>query len=331
MRSKSYKALRIFKKNDTFKRLITDLNTQQLPDHEVLVRVHYSSLNYKDALSASGHPGITNSYPHTPGIDAAGVVEWSDTPQFKKGEEVICTSYDLGMNTDGGFGRYIRVPSDWVLPLPVGLSLKESMQLGTAGLTAGIGVYKLEQSLKNDSKDPILVTGATGGVGSLAISILQKRGFSVTAATGKTNKHDYLKQIGASEVIGRREVTDSSDHMLLSGRWMGAIETVGGPILDTVLRSTRHNGVVTCCGNAASHKLETNVYPFILRGVHLLGIDSGICKMPFRRKIWEKLAGEYKPDTLDTIALSITLEQLPREIDRILEGGQVGRKFVDLR
>jgi len=331
MTNKSYKALRVFQSEKDFITKVVTRNTSNLPDGDVLICVHYSSLNYKDALSAAGKPGVTKNYPHTPGIDAAGVVAESKSDDFEEGDEVICTSYDLGMNTDGGFGEYIRVPADWVLPLPKNLTLKESMQLGTAGLTAGIGVYKLHQSHLNSENGPVLVTGATGGVGSLAVAMLAKSGFKVIAATGKLDQTDYLKTLGASEVIDRDQVRDDSGRPLLSSRWAGAIETVGGPILDTVIRSAQHNGVITCCGNVVTHELNTNVYPFILRGVHLLGIDSGICKMPFRKTIWQKLADEYKPNMLNEIAKPVELNDLQAEIKKMLEGGQVGRKFVVMK
>jgi len=333
MKEEKFKALRIFSKGDNrkYERKIYTRTTDDLPEGDVLIRVKYSSLNYKDALSASGNKGVTQSYPHTPGIDAAGVVVQSNQDKYKPGQKVICTSYDLGMNTDGGFGQYIRVPAEWVIPLPESLNLIESMQFGTAGLTAGIGVHFLENEDLTKMDGPILVTGATGGVGSLAVAILAKRGFEVVAATGKKEtQSNYLKSLGAYDVIHRKTVSDKTSRGLLSGKWAGVFDTVGGIILDTAIRQTKQNGVIVCCGNAASHKLDTNVYPFILRGVRLIGIDSGHCQRDLRNTIWNKLANIYKPDQLDNISKPIQLTELSNEIDRILGGGQIGRKYVQL-
>lgn len=308
-------------------------NTRDLPDHDVLVRVKYSSLNYKDALSASGNPGVTKSYPHTPGIDAAGVVDWSSDFRFKKDDKVIVTSYDLGQNTPGGFGEYISVPGSWIVPLPNALSLKESMIFGTAGFTAAYGVKKITDQQIGPDDGKILVTGATGGVGSMAVMILDKLGYSVLAVTGKKDKHDFLKNLGAASVLSRDEVTDVPGAPMLSSRWAGAIDTVGGSMLDTVIRQTAHNGVVACCGNILGGKLETSIYPFILRGVALMGIDSGICLMEDRVKIWENLSGSWKPDPnlLKEVCRECTISELPAEIDKIRNGKQAGRVVVTLR
>src|SRR5699024_5816399 len=302
----------------------------RLPDHEVLVRVHYSSLNYKDALSVSGNKGVTQHYPHIPGIDAAGVVEQSSNNRFRPGDRVIVTSYDLGQNTSGGFGQYIRIPGDWIVPLPEGLTLFESMALGTAGLTAAIGVHHLRHNEVNPNDGPILVTGATGGVGTMAISILSKLGYKVAAATGKTDQKEYLEKIGASSVIHREEVQDHSDRPLLSRRWAGVIETVGGIMLDTAIRQTHRAGTVACCGNVLGRELHTNVYPFILRGVHLTGIDSGYCCMKLRKQLWNRMATDWKPSSLEQIARTCSLEELSMEIDTILEGQQTGRRVLKL-
>ena len=332
MAEKRFKALVVSETGtDEYRREITERSLSELPDHEVLVRVHYSSLNYKDALSASGNKGVTQEYPHTPGIDAAGIVEESGSADFSTGDEVIVTSYDLGQNTAGGFGEYIRVPGEWVVPLPGGLTLRESMILGSAGFTAAYGVYKLRHNGTGPDGGEIVVTGATGGVGSLAIAILSKAGYRAVAATGKTDREAYLKKLGAVRVIHRDEVNDPSDKPLLHGRWAGAVDTVGGTILDTVIRETEHNGTVTCCGNILGHELRTNVYPFILRGVSLMGIDSGRCLMPMRIKIWELLADEWKPEGMERIAREVPLVELDREIDTILHGRQTGRVLVALK
>ena len=310
---------------------VKTLHTSTLPDHDLLIRVHYSSLNYKDALSASGNPGVTKSYPHTPGIDAAGMVEWSDDPRFKTGQKVIVTSYDLGQNTPGGFGEYISVPGDWIVPLPKSLSLIESMMLGTAGFTAAYGVKKIVDQGIKPGEDLVLVTGATGGVGSLAVTILSDIGYRVTAVTGKKKQSSFLTSLGASEIISRESVTDISGAPMHSARWMAAIDTVGGDMLDAVLRQTAHNGVVACCGNILGGRLETSVYPFILRGISLMGIDSGMCLMSDRIGIWSKLANNWKPKNLEALSHVCSLDKLSGDIEKIRQGSQVGRTVVSLR
>ncbi|WP_340105126.1 YhdH/YhfP family quinone oxidoreductase [Rhodohalobacter sp. 8-1] len=328
----TYKALVAGKRENGEKDLsIQSLKTSNLPGHDVLIRVHYSSLNYKDALSASGDPGVTKSYPHTPGIDAAGVVEWSDDDRFNIGDKVVVTGYDLGQNTAGGFGEYICVPGDWVVPLPESLSLKESMILGTAGFTAAYGVKKIvDQGIEPD-EDYVLVTGATGGVGSLTVSILSRVGYRVMAVTGKKEEKSFLKSIGASEIISRESVTEISGAPLQSSRWAAAIDTVGGEMLDAVLRQAGHNGVVACCGNILGGRLETSIYPFILRGISLMGIDSGNCLMSARLEIWDYLAGDWKPSNLEKLSHTCIISDLPQEIEKILDGRQAGRIVVSLR
>ncbi len=327
----TFKALVVEEQSDgSFQRAVREWSTEKLPDHEVLVEVQYSSLNYKDALSATGNKGVTKNYPHIPGIDAAGTVAESSNSQFSIGDEVIITGYDLGQNMLGGFGQYIRVPADWIVRLPKQLSLRESMIIGTAGFTAAIGVHHLQHNNVNPDSGDILVTGATGGVGIMAIAILSKLGYKITAATGKMDQKTFLHDMGASKVIHRDEVQDETSRPLLSSKWAGAIDTVGGIMLDTTLRETQHNGTVACCGNVLGHELHTNVYPFILRGVHLAGMDSGNCEMELRRKLWEKLAGEWKPENLEQLSRECSLQELDNEIDRILKGQQVGRILVNL-
>jgi acrylyl-CoA reductase (NADPH) len=313
-----------------FVRWIEDRSLADLPQGDVLIRVHYTSLNYKDALSASGHRGVTRTYPHTPGIDAAGVVEESADDRFEPGDRVLVTGYDLGMNTAGGFGQYVRVPAEWVVEVPRELSLRESMIYGTAGVTAGLSVLKLQAHGVTPEQGEILVTGATGGVGSLAVGILASDGYPVVAATGKLEAAQFLLDLGAQEVVHRDEVRDASGRPLLSGRWAGAVDTVGGEYLATALKSTRIDGVVTCCGLVASPELPTTVYPFILRGVSLLGIDSENCPMATRLRLWRKLAGEWKLANLNDLANECSLDGLEVEIERILQGKQRGRVVVDL-
>ncbi|MDF1554880.1 MAG: YhdH/YhfP family quinone oxidoreductase, partial [Deferrisomatales bacterium] len=275
-----------------YTRALTARRIDDLPPGDVLVKVRYSSLNYKDALSASGNKGVTRNFPHTPGIDAAGIVADSSSPEFRAGDPVIVTSYDLGMNTAGGFGEYIRVPAGWVVPLPAGISLRESMIYGTAGFTAALSVLRLIELVPRDRGD-ILVSGATGGVGSLAVSILSHIGYPVVAVNGVVDAADYLRDLGAREVISIEDATDTSNRPLLKSRWAGGIDTVGGNLLATTIKSVDQHGAVTCCGNVASPDLPLNVFPFILRGVSLIGIDSQNCPMPDRRKTWEKLATEW--------------------------------------
>jgi len=327
----TFRAMIVHSASETdHERRIAEKFIRDLPAGDVLIQVVYSSLNYKDALSATGNRGVTRTYPHTPGIDAAGIVAESSHPAFLPGEPVLVTGYDLGMNTSGGFGQYVRVPADWVVKLPENLSLKESMIYGTAGFTASLSVLKIvDHGLTPDSGD-ILVTGATGGVGSLAVSILSKIGYSVTAATGKTDQNDFLRNIGAKAVISRADIADDSKRPLLKAKWAGVVDTVGGNILASALKSTFQRAAVTCCGNVASPTFAATVYPFILRGITLYGIDSASTPMPLRQKIWRKIAGEWKISHLDNLHTEIPLEGLEHAIERMLSGGQHGRVIVRL-
>jgi putative YhdH/YhfP family quinone oxidoreductase len=331
MNSKRFKAMVVHETEDhKFVRQITDKSVNELPEGEVLIRVRYSSLNYKDALSAIGNKGVTKNYPHTPGIDAAGVVEESIGDDFRSGDEVLITGYDLGMNTSGGFEQYIRVPAGWVVRLPQNLSLKESMVYGTAGFTAALSVFKLQGHGVTPDQGEILVTGATGGVGSIALSILAKDGHQVVAVSGKPEEKQFLMDLGAKEVIHRDEARDTSGNPLLKGRWAGVIDTVGGEILATAIKSTHYGAVVTCCGNVASPDLPINVYPFILRNLSLLGVESVNCPMDIRVQLWQKLSKEWKLDHLNQITTECSLEELDQKIDRILQGKQKGRVIVNL-
>jgi len=312
-----------------FVREVTQKALSELPGGELIVEVKYSSLNYKDALSASGNKGVTRKYPHTPGIDAAGVVVDSTTKAFGAGEEVIVMGFDLGMNTSGGFGEYISVPSGWAVKLPQGLSLRDSMGYGTAGLTAALCLLRLMAGGLNKDSGEVLVTGATGGVGSIAVAILAKLGFNVVAATGKANETEYLTQLGAKAVISREEANDTSGRPMQKGRWAGVVDTVGGNILATALKSAKYGGLVAACGNAMSADLSVSVFPFILRGVSLLGVDSVEIPMRARQMAWNKLAGEWSVD-LARIVSEVSLDALSPEIDKILKGGVRGRIVVDL-
>lgn len=340
----TFKALIAHLEEDGTTRLEVSVRTAQelyLPETHrskpsVAIQVHYSSLNYKDALSASGNRGITKKFPHVPGIDAAGIVLASEDKRFQEGDQVIVTGYDLGSNTSGGFGGRIKVPADWVVPLPDGLTLREAMVIGTAGFTAAYGVKKLLDNgltpMLQGRQDPpsILVTGASGGVGSMAVGILHRLGFRVLAATGKREAHDFLTSAGADQVHDRSFVTEvDPDRLLLSARWDGAIDTVGGEMLQAVIRQTAQAGVIACCGNVVGHELHTNIYPFILRGVGLMGIDSALCDMSIRQQLWHHLASDWQPKNLDTmIAKEVDLHGLIPEIATILRGGQIGRVLV---
>lgn len=297
----------------------------ELPAGEVLIRVAYSSLNYKDALAATGNPGVNKIFPHIPGVDAAGVVAQSGVYEFVPGDPVLATGYDIGANRWGAWAEYVRVPQDWVVPLPEGLTARESMMLGTAGLTAALCVDALERHHVAPDSGDVLVTGASGGVGSVAVAILSKLGFRVVAATGKLSAHEYLRSLGAAEIVGREAVADQSGKPLLPRRWSGAVDTVGGATLSAVIRSTRHFGCVAACGNAGGHDLPLTVYPFILRGVTLAGIDAAQCPLDVRHDLWSHLAGPWKPDRLSDIARVVDFADLPPNIPAILAGQLTGR------
>ena len=326
----SFKAMVVSETADKqFVREIKQRELSDLPSGELIIEVKYSSLNYKDALSASGNKGVTRKYPHTPGIDAAGVVVDCSNRSFAVGDQVIVMGYDLGMNTSGGFGQFISVPSAWAIKLPQGLSLKDSMSYGTAGLTAALCVIRLMASGLSKDSGEVLVTGATGGVGSVAVAILGKLGFNVVAATGKANEQAFLIGLGAKTIISREEANDTSGRPLQKPRWAGVVDTVGGNILATALKAAKYSGLVAACGNAMSPDLNVNVFPFILRGVSLLGVDSVEIPMRSRQMAWSKLAGEWKID-LAALVTEVSLEELNPKIDEILKGGIRGRMLVDL-
>lgn len=313
-----------------FTRTIGEKAIADLPEGDLLVKVHYSSLNFKDALSATGNPGVTRKFPHTPGIDAAGEVVQCDSGAFAVGDKVIVTSYDLGMNTDGGYGEYIRVPSKWALKLPEGLSLRESMIYGTAGFTAALSVLRLEQGGVKPGDGDVLVIGATGGVGSIAVSILAKAGYRVVAATGKPEQAQFLTDLGATEVISRDELLKGSERPMMKERWAGVVDVAGGEPLAAAIKSTCYGGVVTCCGLVASMELNLNVFPFILRGISLIGIDSAECPMDYRIQTWTRLASDWKLDNLEQTVTEVSLEGLEEKIAAILKGQLSGRTLVKI-
>lgn len=313
-----------------FTRTIVTRTLADLPPGELVVRVRWSSLNYKDALSATGHPGVTRHFPHTPGIDAAGEVVSDASGRFQAGEQVIVTGFDLGMETDGGYAQLIRVPAAWALPLPAGLGLRDSMVLGTAGLTAALSVHGLVGRSVAPEAGEILVTGATGGVGSVAVALLAKLGYRVVAATGKPEAAPFLRELGATLTIPREEVTANVERPMLKERWAGVIDCVGGDTLVAALKATRYGGTVTCCGLVGSADLNLNVYPFILRGVSLLGIDSVQCPLELRRTVWNQLGSEWRLPNLEQLADECPLEGLEEKIAAILQGQLQGRTVVRL-
>ena len=312
-----------------FEQVIVQREIDELPAGELLIRVQYSSLNYKDALSASGNRGVTKNFPHTPGIDAAGVVESSSVAEFSAGDEVIVTGYDLGMNTSGGLAQYIRIPASWALKRPQGLSLRDAMVLGTAGLTAALCVDKLEQSGLTPDAGTVLVTGATGGVGSVAVALLTTLGYHVAAATGKAEQADYLMALGAQQIVLRAELMEGTDKPMLKEQWAGAVDCVGGDILFNVVKSLRYGASAACCGLTAGVDFKGSVLPFILRGVNLLGVDSVELPLVVKASMWDKLSLQWKVN-LDALVTQVSLEQVPEIVAQMLAGKQVGRVLVDL-
>ena len=328
MEDLKYKAFFTQETESGFSNSIESLSIADLEENDLLIKVSYSSLNYKDALSASGNKGVTRTYPHTPGIDAVGEVIKSNSSDFKDGDKIIVTGYDLGMNTYGGFGQYISIPATWAISLPNELSEAEAMSIGTAGLTAGLCVRKLLQNdLTPDSGD-VLVTGASGGVGSVAVMVLSKLGFNVVALTGKQDQVDYLESLGASSVIIRSQMEEQGKP-LQKGIYQGGVDTVGGNILSNFISQTSQRGAITCCGNVASDKLETSIFPFILRGVTLIGIDSAESLLEVKKEIWNNFSNDWKID-LEKITKEVFLESLSDEVEKILKGSQVGRIRVNL-
>jgi acrylyl-CoA reductase (NADPH) len=328
-----FRALRVIETPaGKFVRSIEALDLEDLPPGELLVKVVCSSLNYKDALSATGNKGITKKYPHTPGIDAAGVVELSRNAKFAANDEVIVTGRDLGMNTPGGFAEYIRVPAEWAIKKPLQITFQEAMSFGTAGLTAAQALYKMEVMKQLPSMGPIVVTGSTGGVGSLAVAILAKAGYEVIAVTGKENAGEYLRYLGATRIEDRSFVDDKSGKGLLKPKWAGAIDTVGGNILHTLLKGCMQEGSVVSTGLVASPQLNATVYPFILNGVNLLGVGSAGTAAEIREMLWQKIINEWNvKDKLNAIAKEASLDEINSTyIDSILDGKVMGRIIVKI-
>ena len=307
---------------------VTERRLDELPEGEVLIRVAYSSLNYKDGLGATGHLGVNRTFPNVPGVDAAGLVAQSGVYELVPGDPVVVTGFDMGTNRWGGWAEYVRVPQDWAVPLPHGLALKESMILGSAGFTAGLCVDALQKHDVTPDKGEVVVSGASGGVGSIAVALLARLGYRVAAVTGKPTAHPLLRRLGASEILPREALDDRSGRPMLSGRWAGGVDTVGGNTLGTMLRSTQHGGCVTAVGLTAGSDLPVTVYPFILRAVVLAGIDAAWCPLALRHQTWARLAGPWKLDCLQDLAQDTSLEALPARIEEILAGQITGRVVV---
>ena len=297
------------------------------------IKVAYSSLNYKDGLAATGRGGVVRQYPHVPGVDAAGTVVASESADVGVGDRVVVTGYDFGVGSFGGYAEYARAPAAWVVKMPDTLSDFEAMALGTAGFTAAMCLLAMERNGTTPDRGPILVTGATGGVGSIAVDILAQQGYTVAASTGKPEQHDLLQELGASQILSRDDVslTDPKPRPLLKSTWAGAVDTVGGSTLSGLIRTTRHGGNIALCGLVAGHDFAGSVIPFLLRGVNLLGIDSVACPMSYRQTIWKRLATDLKPRHLQQLARVITLSELPQAIDDILQGKVTGRLLVEPR
>jgi len=327
----TYKALYIEEVAEKeFKQSVVERSTGDLPEGDVLIKVAYSALNFKDAMSANGNKGVTRNYPHQPGIDAAGTVEESSSGDFAAGDQVVVTGYDLGMNTAGGLGQYIRVPAAWVIKLPAGMTLKQSMQFGTAGLTAQLCINKLEQMGLSKEQGPVLVTGATGGVGSIAVALLANAGYEVVASSGKPEQADYLKSLGAGEVIDRATLTEENKRPMLKDLYAGAVDVAGGNTLSNVLKSVKHSGSVACCGLVENPNFPGTVFPHILRNVNLLGVDSVEIPLADKKAAWDKMAAAASIPAMETLNEEITLEGVIDALATMFKGGSTRHIVVDM-
>ena len=324
----TFKAYRIFEEGGKVAPRLVQMTRDELDPGEVLIRTAFSSVNFKDALAATGKGRIIRRFPCTGGIDGCGVVEESSDSRFRKGDRVIATSYDIGVAHDGGYAEYMRMPAAWVVPLPAGMALLESMALGTAGYTAGLAVVRMEHEGLTPQSGKVIVTGATGGVGSVAIDILAGAGYQVVALTGKESETEYLKRLGAQEVMLRTGLDLARIKPLDRATWAGAVDNLGGDVLAWLASTMQVGGALASVGLAASHGLNTTVMPFILRGVSLLGVDSVNTPMPLRQKVWERLAGDLRPRHLQEMVNVVTLEELPPVFDRLVQGQAKGRTVV---
>lgn len=330
MKMNNFKAMILDKVNDQTKLEIKQLSMGDLPEGDVTIQVAYSSVNFKDGAVAILNKFVS-SYPVVPGIDLAGTVIDSKDERFTKGDEVIVTSYQLGTGHFGGFSEFARVPAEWVVPLPKGVSLKESMILGTAGLTAAIAVQRLEDNGLEVSHGPVLVAGATGGVGSVAVNILSKKGYEVVASTGKKDQEEYLKGLGATQIIHRNEIVDNDNHPVREEKWAAAVDPVGGKTLQYILSTLKYGGSVATCGFTGGSEVSTTVFPHVSRGINWLGVDSVQYPRNERLKVWNRLGDDLKPTTLnEEMVNEISLEELPGVLTAILEGKVRGRTLVKL-
>jgi NADPH2:quinone reductase len=325
-----FSAYRIFEEGGKSVGRFVELSLEDLDPGEVVIESRYSSLNYKDALAATGTGKVIRRFPCVGGIDVSGVVKSSSDARFKMGDEVLVTGYDMGVAHDGGFAKYVRVPADWVVPLPQGLTQLEAMAIGTAGFTAALSIHRMEQNDLSPEKGKVIVTGATGGVSSLGILMLAQRGYNVVAMTGKDSEYDYLRSLGASEILSRKDVVMGT-RPLEKALWAGALDSVGGETLAWLTRTMQQNGTIASFGNAGGIELHTTVLPFILRGVHLIGVDSAATVMPLRRKIWERLATDLRPGLLSQVAQIVPFNEIPQVFPLMLQGKLRGRRVVEIK
>ncbi len=327
---RALKAFRIYNEDGKVVSRFVDMKLDELDPGEVVVKLAYSSVNYKDALAATGTGKIIRRFPCVGGIDLSGTVVESADPRFSKGDPVIATSYDLGVAHDGGYAEYCRVPAPWVVPMPKGLDLFEAMVLGTAGFTAGLAVERMEHEGLKPANGPVIVTGATGGVGSVAVDILAAAGYHVVALTGKEAESAYLKKLGAREVMLRSSLDVAKIKPLDKAMWAGAVDNLGGDVLSWIASTMQVGGTLASIGLAASHQFNTTVMPFILRGVSLLGVDSVNTPMDLRQKVWRRLAGDLRPRHLKDMATTITFSELPAAFDKLLKVQMRGRTVVKI-
>ena len=327
---KTFSAYRIFEQDGKSTGRFVELTLDDLDPGEVVIQAHYSSVNYKDALAATGSGKVIRRFPCVGGVDAAGIVVSTSDAHFKPGDEVIVTGYGMGVDHDGGFAEYVRVPADWVVPLPQGLSLFDAMAIGTAGFTAALSIHRLEQNELSPDKGKVIVTGATGGVASLAIQMLAQLGYHVVALTGKDSEHEYLKSLGAIEILSRKDL-QMGTRPLEKALWAGALDAVGGETLAWLTRTMQQNGVIASFGNAGGVELHTTVLPFILRGVRLLGIDSAATAMPLRRQIWQRLATDLRPKLLEKVTQVLPFAELQPVFPLMMQGKRRGRTVVGIK
>jgi acrylyl-CoA reductase (NADPH) len=325
----AFSAYRIFEENGKSVGRFVELSLDDLDPGTVVIRSHFSGVNYKDALAATGAGKVVRRFPCVGGVDVSGVVDSSKDARFKVGDQVLVTGYDMGVAHDGGFAEYVRVPGDWVVPLPVNLSLSDAMILGTAGFTAALAIHRLEQNELTPDKGKVVVTGATGGVSSLAIRMLSQLGYQVVAMTSKASEQEYLRSLGASEILLRSDIDWASKRPMEKAQWAGALDSVGGDTLAWLTKSMQQNGAIASYGNAGGLELHTSIFPFILRGIKLLGVDSAATQMPLRKQMWQRLAGDLRIDRYDQIAHRIALADLPDVCAKLIAGVSRGRSVVE--